>query len=404
MKKTPNKVSKTKEIKACEDEASNVKESNEKADKINAIKKKSAAKSPLLNQDAAKKTVSKQKTHTAKQILEQLSRDQESGRIESQEFEAGLSEENLADCLINNQPANPAFETAQDTNPGHSEFLQEQEEDYIEHATHAVSTASLLNQIEAVIFSSTVPLSTDKIIKLFDENPPSLGEVRAALDTLKAHYETRGVHLVEVASGWRFQVAADCAPTIVKTLTEKPSRLSRALLETLALIAYRQPITRAEIESIRGVVVSTHMVKTLMDHEWIRVVGHKDVPGKPALYATTKTFLDDMGLTKLDDLPPLAEIKSMLPEQPSTDTSTVTQSLTEITRHMAEQLPEQSAEPLPVQLQEGAEQDQEAAPSVSSPDGDETTELVEQYLADTLESDFIPNHPEAVTDDEQPES
>lgn len=173
--------------------------------------------------------------------------------------------------------------------------------------------AELINQIEALIFSSHVPVSAEKIVKQLEHIKPVIGEVRDCLNTLQEHYENRGVQLVEVASGWRFQVALDCAPTIVKTLEEKPTRLSRALLETLALIAYRQPITRGEIESIRGVVVSTNMIKTLLEHEWIRVVGHKDVPGKPALYATTKIFLDDMGLKKLDELPPLSEIKALIP-------------------------------------------------------------------------------------------
>lgn len=175
--------------------------------------------------------------------------------------------------------------------------------------------AELINQIEALIFSSHVPISAEKIVKQLEHIKPVIGEVRDCLYILQEHYENRGVQLVEVASGWRFQVALDCAPTIVKTLEEKPTRLSRALLETLALIAYRQPITRGEIESIRGVVVSTNMIKTLLEHEWIRVVGHKDVPGKPALYATTKIFLDDMGLKKLDELPPLSEIKALIPTE-----------------------------------------------------------------------------------------
>lgn len=214
-------------------------------------------------------------------------------------------------------------------------IIEQAEEEFFEGVTHpAYSNDSLINQVEALIFASAVPLSIDKIMKSLDDTKPAIGEVRAAIETLKSHYENRGVHLVEVASGWRFQVALSCAPTIVKTLAEKPSRLSRALLETLALVAYRQPITRAEIEAIRGVVVSTQMVKTLLDHEWIRVVGHKDVPGKPALYATTKTFLDDMGLTKLDELPPLSEIKSMIPQEP-TKSESQPQSLEEISQLMA---------------------------------------------------------------------
>lgn len=228
-------------------------------------------------------------------------------------------------------------------------IIEQSEEEFFEDATHfSHSNDSLINQVEALIFSSAVPLTVDKIMKSLDDTQATIGDVRAVIDTLKSHYEHRGIHLVEVASGWRFQVALSCAPTIVKTLAEKPSRLSRALLETLALVAYRQPITRAEIESIRGVAVSTQMVKTLLDHEWIRVVGHKDVPGKPALYATTKTFLDDMGLKKLDELPPLSEIKSMIPQEP-VKTESQPQSLEEISQLMASaQLiddPEESTDP-----------------------------------------------------------
>lgn len=181
--------------------------------------------------------------------------------------------------------------------------------------TEAVKIERLINQVEALVFSSAVPIPAEKIVKQLEDIKPLIGEVRACLGTLQKDYENRGVHLVEVATGWRFQVALECAPTIVKTLEEKPTRLSRALLETLALIAYRQPITRGEIESIRGVVVSSHMVRTLLEHEWVRVVGHKDVPGRPALFATTKTFLDDMGLSKLEELPPLSELKALMPDK-----------------------------------------------------------------------------------------
>ncbi len=181
--------------------------------------------------------------------------------------------------------------------------------------TEAVKIECLMNQVEALVFSSAVPISAEKIVKQLEDIKPPIGEVRVCLGTLQKDYENRGVHLAEVATGWRFQVALECAPTIVKTLEEKPTRLSRALLETLALIAYRQPITRGEIESIRGVVVSSHMVRTLLEHEWVRVVGHKDVPGRPALFATTKTFLDDMGLSKLEELPPLSELKALIPDK-----------------------------------------------------------------------------------------
>lgn len=174
---------------------------------------------------------------------------------------------------------------------------------------------NLINRIEGILFASRVPLSAETISKMLVEEAEAevmkvpLGEIRQALSQLVTEYETRGIHLVEVASGYRFQVAADVASYVVKSLEDKPARYSRALLVTLALIAYRQPITRGEIEDIRGVVVSTHIIKTLDEHEWIRIVGYKDVPGKPALYATTKYFLNHFGLKTLEELPPLAALK-----------------------------------------------------------------------------------------------
>lgn len=168
--------------------------------------------------------------------------------------------------------------------------------------------------IEGILFSASAPLSAENLAKYFEEEErPPLGLLREIIAEIQAQYSERGIQLIEVASGFRFQVAQDVAPLIAKTTDDKPSRYSRALLETLALIAYRQPITRSEIEDIRGVAVSTHIIKTLDEHEWIRVVGHKEVPGRPALYATTKTFLDHFGLKSLDELPPLAELRPIQP-------------------------------------------------------------------------------------------
>jgi segregation and condensation protein B len=168
----------------------------------------------------------------------------------------------------------------------------------------------LARLIEGILFAASGPLSAEAIGRIFnDEEKPALGEIRKVLAQLQNEYADRGIHLMEVATGFRFQVADKVAPYIAKNLEEKPARYSRALLETLALIAYRQPITRGEIEDIRGVAVSTNIMKTLDEQEWIRVVGHKDVPGKPGLYATTKKFLDHFGLKNLEELPPLAELK-----------------------------------------------------------------------------------------------
>lgn len=170
------------------------------------------------------------------------------------------------------------------------------------------SINELILVIEGIIFSSTVPLSVEAIYKFFlEEEKPSKSDIKKVLDELSKMYQNRGIVLVEVASGYRFQVAPEVVP-YVKTLQDKPTKYSRALLETLALIAYRQPITRGEIEDIRGVVVSSQIMRTLEEHHWVRTVGHKEVPGKPALYATTKTFLDYFGLKSLDELPPLVAL------------------------------------------------------------------------------------------------
>lgn len=166
--------------------------------------------------------------------------------------------------------------------------------------------------IEAAIMVAGRPLPKADILKLFDETEqPSASDFQAAIQTLQEKYQNSGVELREVASGFQFQAKTEYSPWLQRLWEERPARYSRAFLETLALIAYRQPITRAEIEEIRGVTVSTNIIKTLMEREWIRVIGYKDVPGKPALYGSTKTFLDDFNLKSLDQLPTLAEINDM---------------------------------------------------------------------------------------------
>lgn len=167
--------------------------------------------------------------------------------------------------------------------------------------------------LEALLFSAGRPLSEQQLLQLFsDTERPSLSALRGALHELEKLYADRGVQLVLVASGYQFQSKIDYAEWISKLWEEKPSKYSRALLETLALIAYRQPITRGEIEEIRGVSISTSIFKTLLeDRGWIRVVGHRDVPGRPGLYATTKQFLDYFGLNSLDQLPSLPEILAL---------------------------------------------------------------------------------------------
>jgi segregation and condensation protein B len=163
--------------------------------------------------------------------------------------------------------------------------------------------------LEAALFSAAEPLPVDKLSQLFpEESRPSLGEVRGWIENLKASYADRGVELMEVASGYRFQVRSDFAPFIQRLEERKPPRYSRSFLETLALIAYRQPITRGEIEDVRGVTVNPNVIKTLLEREWIKIAGYRDVPGKPALFATTKAFLDYFNLKSIADLPPLSEL------------------------------------------------------------------------------------------------
>lgn len=173
--------------------------------------------------------------------------------------------------------------------------------------------SNLKNVIEAILLAAGKPMTEDQILSVFIETErPALGVLREHLATLQTEYADRSVELIQVASGYRFQVKQDYAAWVGKLSEEKPQKYSRALLETLALIAYRQPITRGEIEDIRGVSISTSIFKTLLeDREWIRMVGHKEVPGRPALYATTKGFLDYFGLKTLKDLPPLPEIMNL---------------------------------------------------------------------------------------------
>jgi segregation and condensation protein B len=166
--------------------------------------------------------------------------------------------------------------------------------------------------IEAALLASSQPMTVHQLGDIFNEaDDVSPEHIARALEALANDCEGRGVELKEVASGFRYQVRQDVHAWISRMWTEKPSRYSRALLETLALIAYRQPITRPEIEQIRGVVVSSNIIKTMEEREWIRVVGYRDVPGKPALFGTTRAFLDYFNLKSLDQLPPLSEIRDM---------------------------------------------------------------------------------------------
>ncbi len=192
--------------------------------------------------------------------------------------------------------------------------------------------------IEGAILAAGEPLNVNALADLFDEEDeaPNKEEILAALEDIQADCRERGFELKQVASGWRFQVRETVAPWVNRLWEEKPQKYSRALLETLALIAYRQPITRGDIEEIRGVAVSSHIIKTLTEREWVKVVGHRDVPGRPSLFATTRQFLDYFNLKSLEELPSLGEIRDLSelnkeldlglpPEMLATETETETE-------------------------------------------------------------------------------
>ena len=170
----------------------------------------------------------------------------------------------------------------------------------------------LVEIVEGALLAAGEPLTKKQIAQLFDElDRPAASDISAALIEVGKRCAGRGFELAEVASGYRFQVRQHLSPWVSKLWSERPARYSRALLETLSLIAYRQPITRGEIEDIRGVAVSSNIMKSLLERDWVKVVGHRDVPGKPSMYATTRAFLDYFNLKSLDQLPPLADVKDL---------------------------------------------------------------------------------------------
>jgi len=221
--------------------------------------------------------------------------------------------------------------------------------------------------IEAALLASTQPMTVQQLGELFNEaDDVNREQIAKALEALAEDCGGRGIELKEVASGFRYQVRQDVHPWISRMWTERPSRYSRALLETLALIAYRQPITRPEIEQIRGVVVSSNIIKTMEEREWIRVVGYRDVPGKPALFGTTRAFLDYFNLKSLDQLPPLSEIRDM--EDPQL-------------RFEPDPLPARIVRDLPIDPDE-------EAPAEAQADGDDTNDTEYQASADADDNDI----------------
>ncbi len=211
--------------------------------------------------------------------------------------------------------------------------------------THqSIDINSLKRILEASLLAAGEPLSIPQMAALFgDTERPSGNDFRQALSSLAEDCEDRGIELIEVASGWRLQIRQSLHLWVSKMWTEKPQRYSRALLETLSLIAYRQPITRGDIEDVRGVSVSSNIIRTLQERDWIRVIGHRDVPGKPALLGTTRAFLDYFNLKSLDQLPTLAEIKDMVNPEPELDLEGVEQEKTRREREEKHQ-PENDAE------------------------------------------------------------
>lgn len=191
-------------------------------------------------------------------------------------------------------------------------FASRKPTEYGKQNPNMASEEKLKQIVEAALLAAGRPLSLDQLLALFEEREqPEKKELREVLTSLMEDFQGRGIEVVEVGSGFRIQVRAGLSSWVSRLWVERPPKYSRALLETLALIAYRQPITRGEIEDIRGVSVSSNIIKTLTEREWVRVVGHRDVPGKPALYATTKEFLDYFNLKSLNELPTLAEIRDL---------------------------------------------------------------------------------------------
>lgn len=176
----------------------------------------------------------------------------------------------------------------------------------------SVVAESLVRYIEALLMAAEAPLSVDQLVQLLETTEAvDRNQIRDALAVLGERYTDSAADLVEVAGGWRFQVGPDYSTLVARLWEERPPKLSRAMLETLAIICYRQPLARSDIEAVRGVSVSSGIVKTLTEYEWIKVVGYRDMPGRPALYGTTQRFLDDFGVKRLSDLPSLPEIRDI---------------------------------------------------------------------------------------------
>jgi len=254
----------------------------------------------------------------------------------------------------------------------------------------------LKNIIEAALLASAVPLKVEKLLDLFTEDEEvENDDITKALVTLGEDCTNRGIELKEVRSGFRLQVKQDYTQWVSKLWEERPSKYSRALLETLALVAYRQPITRGEVEQVRGVSVSSHIMKTLLERNWVKVVGHRDVPGKPGLYATTKEFLDYFNLKNLSELPPLSEIRDIDSINAELELEMPTNSVADKSDNDANI--ELSAAIVSDEIQDssdkGGESDDETAEQIDSSN-------TEEQINEDLEDVNIISNPETETDDE----
>ncbi len=238
-----------------------------------------------------------------------------------------------------------------------------------------MSETGLVQVIEGALMAAGAPLTVARIAELFDEGArPENSDIREALKEVAERCEGRGFEVMEVAGGFRYQVRQSLSTWVARLWQERPQKYSRAMLETLALIAYRQPITRGEIEEIRGVAVSSSIIKTLHEREWVRVVGHRDVPGRPAMYATTRVFLDYFNLKTLDQLPALAEIRDF-------DTLTAELGFTDVSEEpkAAENVSVEGSEDTQPQVDSSDEQKPDAGAGIdqASPEAEEPSDSAE---------------------------
>ncbi|WP_428356253.1 SMC-Scp complex subunit ScpB [Methyloprofundus sp.] len=265
------------------------------------------AVSTLPNVQSDQEVLLEQSEQELEPAAEQTALPDKQELVSEQPIEQG-AEESVAEQLsvqesIESIPEQPSVEGPMDLAP--------------EQISHTLSAPVAENSkvkriVEALLFAAEQPMTIKQLHAVFPElEAPEKQQIQESVDSLSYDYRDQGIGLHKVASGYRFQVKTDMAPWVARLFAEKPPKYSRALLETIAIIAYQQPVTRGDIEEIRGVSVSSYMIRTLLDREWIKVLAHKEVPGRPALYGTTKGFLDYFNLPSLDSMPPLEELQAL---------------------------------------------------------------------------------------------